>query len=327
MVQYLFHIRLCIWKLAGKLQIVFLDVLELWYQLERNQAMRLILSYLITCPDVPMGMNLSKILLLTHQSCRVSTIHIPTFRQQCNLPPRYTVSAFHPLPSLFQVDCSRSCFLTWTVMIETNHCFKHCSPMCTKPICIETINLFRSFCSAKAHNSAIQSHSLKVRHDQFFETSTFVPTGLGTLQFCIKLISYVQSCRNRLTFWVRVSLASIYSNSRFAHVCRLADVNLVNNSSTCKHFLWSSNQIFMNFWKRILLVFCEWIKLCTHRTQQTKCWPGNRKMWSTCNLELINAFVVVKLDLFLHSFDCWDNVFVIVPAQKVSEQEHFSLLP
>ena len=52
-----------------------------------------------------MAMILSIVILLTHQCCRVSTIHIPTFRQQCNLSPRYDVSANHPFPSvLFDID-------------------------------------------------------------------------------------------------------------------------------------------------------------------------------------------------------------------------------
>ena len=52
-----------------------------------------------------MGTMLSSVPLLTHQSCRVSTTQIPLFRQQCNLSPRYTISAFHSFPTfLFHVE-------------------------------------------------------------------------------------------------------------------------------------------------------------------------------------------------------------------------------
>ena len=131
-----------------------------------------------------MGMFLSSVRLLTH---RVSTIHIPTFWQQCNFSPGYTVSAFHPVPSF----CStlnvffiygRSCRLTRTVMIKTTHCFKYCVAMCTQSIGIETVNLFLSSCCVKAFNSAVRSPSFKIRLDDIFETSKFVLTRLESLR-------------------------------------------------------------------------------------------------------------------------------------------------
>ena len=167
--------------------------------------MRLILSCPIIDPgaiDACMGKILSSIPLPTHQSLTVSTIHIPTLRQQRNFS-RYTVSAFYP----FRLFCSTytvffswssSCFLTRTVMTETTHCFKHCVAMSTKPISIETIKLFLRSCCVEPLNSTIRSHSLEVRHDQIFETCRFVLTGLESLQNCIKLVLRVESCRQRL---------------------------------------------------------------------------------------------------------------------------------
>ena len=55
-----------------------------------HQTMRLILFRPKTgagAMDACMGLILSSVPLPTDQSCRVSIIHIPTFRQQCNLSP------------------------------------------------------------------------------------------------------------------------------------------------------------------------------------------------------------------------------------------------
>ena len=71
--------------------------------------MRLISSGPITGPDAKgagVGMILLCAPLLTHESCRISITHIPTFRKQCNLSPRYTASAFHTIHSIFfHADC------------------------------------------------------------------------------------------------------------------------------------------------------------------------------------------------------------------------------
>ena len=181
--------------------------------------------------DVCMGMILSSVPLLTHQSFRVSTNHFPTFRQQCNLLPRYTVSIIQPVPSiLFFVECLFQFGLVLNVQKDSNDetadCFKHFVAMCTVPIGIETVNIFLSSCCVEAFNSAVRSHSLKLRQDYFFETSRIVLMALESLQICIKLVSCVQTCRHRLTHWVRVKLASIYSNKRFANTCLFADGSL-----------------------------------------------------------------------------------------------------
>ena len=141
----------------------------------------------------------------------------------------------------------RSGLLTRTLMIKTTHWFKHCVAMCTEPIGIKTVNLYLSSCCVKAFNSAVRSHSLKIRYDHIFETSRFVLTGLELLQICIKLVSYVQSCRHRSTHWVRVMLVSIFSKNRFGDYCGLADVSLVKNNFTCKHYWQSSKHIFTIF--------------------------------------------------------------------------------
>ena len=43
----------------------------------------------------------------------------------------------------------RSCFLTWTIMIEAAHGLKHSITGCAKTIYLETINLFLSSCSVE----------------------------------------------------------------------------------------------------------------------------------------------------------------------------------
>ena len=107
--HYLVYIRLYFWILAGNWQTSLSDVLELWCHTVSNQMMRPILSSPVTRPDAVdacMGTILSSAPLPTHESCRVSTIHFPTVRQQFNPSPRYTVSAFHPLLYfLYHVEC------------------------------------------------------------------------------------------------------------------------------------------------------------------------------------------------------------------------------
>ena len=106
----------------------------------------------------------------------------------------------------------------------------------------------------------------------FFESticSRFVLTGLESLQICIKLLFCVQSCMYWVAYWVRVILASIFSNNRFENICGLADVGLVNNHFTCKHYWLTSNHIFSNFRKLMFISFYGWIKFSTGRIVQT----------------------------------------------------------
>ena len=119
---------------------------------------------------------------------------------------------------------------------KTTHCFQHSFAMSTKTNCIEAINLFQKSCCVEALNSTTRPQSLKVRHDHIFETSKFVLTSIESLQNCIKIESCLESCRHRLTRRVRVKLARIYSNNQFANICGLAEVSLVSNSFTCKHY-------------------------------------------------------------------------------------------
>ena len=161
---------------------------------------------------------LSSVPLIIYQSCRVSTVHIPTFRKMCNCSPRYTISAVHPFPSfLFHVECLPQLEQVVPLDMDSNNkttlCFQHCVAMSTKRLCIETIDLSLSSCYVKAPNSAFWSRSLKLRQDHFLETVRFVLTGLESLQTFIKLKSCVESCRHGLTHLVRVKLGSIYSNN------------------------------------------------------------------------------------------------------------------
>ena len=75
-----------------EIEIVLSDVLELRYRTVHYQTMRLISSCPITGPDAIeacVGRILSSVVLLIHQSSGMSNIHIPTFRQQWNIPFNY----------------------------------------------------------------------------------------------------------------------------------------------------------------------------------------------------------------------------------------------
>ena len=167
--------------------------------------------------------------------------------------------------------------------------------MSTEPTCIQTVNLFLFSYCVKAHNSGVRTPSLKLQHDQNFETSIFVLTGLESLQTYIEIISCVESCRHKLLYWLKVKLTSIYSNNRFANICGLGDVILVNNNFRCKDYQRSSNHTFRNFWKQNFIAFCGWIKLCNGRTVQT---VVGQVRQCTSKVKHIKTFVVIKLNLF-----------------------------
>ena len=158
----------------------------------------------------------------------------------------------------------------------------------------------------------------------FFENSMFVLTGLASLQICIKTISYVESSSHSLTRWVKVELASINSNNQIANICGLAFVSFVNNSFTCRRYRPSFNQTLPNFQQRIIIAFCQWRQFGTWRAVQTNIGQDRK---NTFKFEHVSAFVVLKLNHSLHSLQCWDKVFVFVPAQKDFEWRHFFLLP
>ena len=147
--------------------------------------------------------------------------------------------------------------------------------MSTKPICIETVNLFLSSCCVKALSSAVWSLSLNVRDDHIFKTSRFVLMGLESLQIHIKLISFVESCRLRLTQWVRVNLAEIYSNNQFANIFGLADVSLIDNSFTFKHYWQSPNHNILKFESKFLsLSVIGWNFVLVESCRQMLAWLG-----------------------------------------------------
>ena len=169
--------------------------------------------------------------------------------------------------------------------------------MSTKPICIETVNLSVSYCCVEALNSAVRFDSLRLRNDKIFEIIRYVLPGSEPLHICISIIAFVESCRRKLTHRVKVNLASIYFNNRFANIYGLADVSPVNKGFTCKHYWRSSNLIITNIWKPFEFVrFCECIKFFTGRTNVGQFTQNASK------LEHIITFVVIKLDQFLHSF-------------------------
>ena len=211
-----------------------------------------------------------------------------------------------------------------TQRIETNHCYKYYVSLPTKPICIETINFFSKFLLWKSSEFCSPVSFVENTTLPYFEPSIFLLTGLESFEICIKLIPCVESCSFGLTHWVRLKLTSILLNNRLANISGLADVGLVSNSFTFEHFWRSSNPIFPKFWKQIFVAFCEWIKLCTGVTVQAN--VGQVRQW-TSKLAHISTFVVIKLNHFLHSLQCWDNVFVIVPAQKLFGWLQFFLLP
>ena len=108
--------------------------------------------------------------------------------------------------------------MTRRLPIETTYSFKNSVVMSKKNNLDWKIGLFRSCCFLKTLNSAFWSHSVKIRHDHIFNTSTFVLTGLEILQIWSKLASCGASCRQKLTHWIRIRLAPIYSNNRHALV-------------------------------------------------------------------------------------------------------------
>ena len=132
-----------------------------------------------------------------------------------------------------------------------------------------TIHLFLSCFCVKALNSTVQFRSLKVRPDHILEKFRFVLMRFEWLQILIELLPCVESCRQRLTQWVRITVASICFNNRLSNICGLADASLVNNSFTYKHYWRPSKHIFTNCWKQILIAFCEWIKFFTGQSLQT----------------------------------------------------------
>ena len=169
---------------------------------------------------------------------------------------------------LFGNDFLKSSLLSNRLLIETTQWFKQSVSISTKAVFIETVK-FLSSCCVKALNSAVRSTSLKVRLGRNFETTEFVVTELESLQICIKLKYCVEYSRQRLTHWVRVKLASMFSNNRFANLCGLADVNFVNCIFTCKIFWRYSNDIFPKFGKQIFIAFYENTKFCSGITVLT----------------------------------------------------------
>ena len=151
--------------------------------------MRLILSCPISGPDARdacMGMFLLSVFLLTHQTCKVSTFYIPTFRQQCYFSPRYTILLspstdfslfllhFECLLQLEQVKP-----LDRNSKIKNNHLLQKLCWNVNRNNCIETVNLFPSSCCEKCLISAVRVFSLEIRHDHLFETYRFFLTGLN----------------------------------------------------------------------------------------------------------------------------------------------------
>ena len=142
--------------------------------------------------------------------------------------------------------------------------------MSTGPVFIETVNPSLSSCCAIALNCAVLSRSLEVRNYHNLGISSFVLTTLYSLQIWVELKPCVKSCRHRLTHWLSLMLASIYSNNRFANVCLLADVSPANSSCfMCRHEWRSSNFVFTKFWLHIFVARFEWTKCWTGRTVQT----------------------------------------------------------
>ena len=131
----------------------------------------------------------------------------------------------------------------------------------------------------------------------YFRISSFVLTGFEIFQVCIKLISGKESRVHKLKPWLSVNFAIIFSNNRFANICELADVRLINKSFMCKHYWRASNQFCLNFWMQIFIVFFEWLKICSGRTLHTK---DEQVRYCTSKLEHISTFLMIKFDHFLH---------------------------
>ena len=216
--QYLVFIHLYFWNLAEKWWFFLSDVSVFSYHTLRYQTMRLFLSCAITGPDkidACMRMILSSVPLLMHQSSRISTFPFPKIRQQCNESLRYTVFAFHQISSfLFRVECLFQ--LEQVVPLVRDSIDRHNPLLQTLRYKVQRTPLHWENQSFSTFPSCINSpfcsplsYLLELRNVHILETSTFFLTGFEVLQIWIKLISCEESCRNRLTQWVRVNLARI----------------------------------------------------------------------------------------------------------------------
>ena len=206
----------------------------------------------------------SSVPLLTHQACRVSTIHIATIQHECNFSPPQTASHFILL-SLFS-----SCFLQLERAVRLDkHSNVHGNTVLQLPQkCTETIKLFVNSSCSEVLNSAMRSHALRVQHDQSFENSRFFLTGLESLQIGMNLISCLQSCKHKLTHWVKLQLEG-YSNIGLQ---TFVDVRMwVSPTTTVRvNTIDGSSTIFSKIFERESLLFpCEWIKVCTVRPLRT----------------------------------------------------------
>ena len=114
-----------------------------------NQTMRLFLACGTTgsnAIEACMGKILSSVFFTDNQSCRVSTIHIPTFRQQSNFPFDYCFRTSSFPFVLFHVEGLLQ--LEQVVPLhkdsndKNNHCSKHFVAVSTEPISLEVINSF-----------------------------------------------------------------------------------------------------------------------------------------------------------------------------------------
>ena len=150
------------------LQIFLLYVLELWFHTLSNRTMRMDLSFPITGPD-PMDACMrtipSIVPSLIHQNCTVSTIHIRTFRQQCNLCQQYTVSAFHSF-------CSSSFHVEFLLQLEQVVLFDRDSKDRNNPL-LETLCCY--VYKTQLHwNNQCFSEFVMCKNSQFYSSVPFV---------------------------------------------------------------------------------------------------------------------------------------------------------
>ena len=78
------------------------------------------------------------------------------------------------------------------------------------------------------------------------------------------------------------------------------------------------------FSKQVVIGFSKRMEFGTGRFLET-----NIRQIRKCTPELqhVNAFLVIRSNQFLHCFECWGNVFDVVPAQKVFKSAHILMIP
>ena len=205
--------------------------------------------------DASKRMNLSSVRLPTHQSCCVSTIHIPTFRQQRNVSSRYTVSAF----PLFLFKDESSLQLEKVLPLD-KHSNNRNNPLLPALFYnghkthLNWNNQSFFWVLVVLKLSILQSGLNIWKHDMtiFLKLLYLFWPGWKLFKSASNSYLFVEFCRHRLTHVVKVKLASIFSNDRIAEYMDLRiwvssttawRINTIDNPSTISSWHFESRSL------------------------------------------------------------------------------------